>query len=554
MLSKNNFFKYQAHFICISIILLYHLPYFVYGENAHLDWFDNLDSNIVWVKMLLDNHVNIFSTKATVSQVMQPLPASTFSSYYDASLIWFYWLGIYWGYVVNKLLLSIVAYFGMYLLLKKHVIPKNGSSFIYYSASLLFAIIPFWSFNMSVAALPLIFYAFLNIRLKKLQWHNWVILIVSTFFTSLLLSGIFVLLLFSLLFLYDFFRTKKLNSFSFLALLFNSIAYCISHFLILSTFFNPPFISHRTMFGTGDISLYKALAYAKDFFLYDTSFTMSLHFYFWPLVFLIILFTKKYRRVQKIGLVVSVYILLSAILNGLAMWSGFSAINTTVFKNIPIAYSRFIWLQPMCWYILLAISFYVISNRVVKGKLVIFTLVALQMIYMFGKHEVYQNLHFTTFKKYYDTNLFSSINKYINKPKNLYRVANLGIAPAVAQFNGFYTVDGYLVNYPLSYKLSFRKVMKNELNEYEPYKNFFDKGGSHCYLLKKENIFQFNVNKKIAKTIDSLNYDFTQLKRLDCAYLFSTSYINHIDTTILKYERAFETKDSYWKIYLYKLK
>ena len=62
-------------------------------------------------------------------------------------------------------------------------------------------------------------------------------------------------------------------------------------------------------------------------------------------------------------------------------------------------------------------------------------------------------------------NLFQEIKDHIDLPLEDYRVASIGLHPAIAQYNGFYTLDSYNNFYPLTYKYQFRKIIENELEK-----------------------------------------------------------------------------------------
>ena len=66
-------------------------------------------------------------------------------------------------------------------------------------------------------------------------------------------------------------------------------------------------------------------------------------------------------------------------------------------------------------------------------------------------------------------------------PVEDYRVASIGIHPAIAQYNGFYTLDTYNNFYPLSYKHEFRKIIEKELEKNKKIRNYFDAWGGRCY-------------------------------------------------------------------------
>ena len=82
-----------------------------------------------------------------------------------------------------------------------------------------------------------------------------------------------------------------------------------------------------------------------------------------------------------------------------------------------------------------------------------------------------------SFKQFYATDQFNEIDQYIGAPKSSYRVASIGLHPAIAQYNGFYTLDTYNNFYPLEYKHQFRKIIAAELDKNAHLRQYFDDMG-----------------------------------------------------------------------------
>ena len=57
------------------------------------------------------------------------------------------------------------------------------------------------------------------------------------------------------------------------------------------------------------------------------------------------------------------------------------------------------------------------------------------------------------------------IDDAIGRDKSTYRVAHLGVSPAPALMHGFYTVDGYSNNYPLSTSTDSGKLLHRRLRK-----------------------------------------------------------------------------------------
>ena len=139
--------------------------------------------------------------------------------------------------------------------------------------------------------------------------------------------------------------------------------------------------------------------------------------------------------------------------------------------------------------------------------------------------------------------------------KSQYKVASLGIDPSAALYHGFYCVDGYSNNYDVEYKHAFRKVIAPELERNAWLKKYFDEWGNRCYLFSNELPGYYNIEKGSFWYSD-LQIDTAALKGLGCDYILSAAYVvnaQEIGLELLQ-EEAVATPESYYQIYIYKIR
>ena len=147
-----------------------------------------------------------------------------------------------------------------------------------------------------------------------------------------------------------------------------------------------------------------------------------------------------------------------------------------------------------------------------------------------------------TFKGYYSSGLFNLIEKFIGKNKGDYKIISFGLNPSVTVFNGFHTLDGYFNNHSLEYHLQFEKIQNIELDN----KLFLTNN--------KLNSVCLNCNKSYEiKNEFNLILDISQLKKLNCSYIFSTVKIKNNIELGIRFLKRFDHQDSSYIIYLYKI-
>jgi len=171
---------------------------------------------------------------------------------------------------------------------------------------------------------------------------------------------------------------------------------------------------------------------------------------------------------------------------------------------------------------------------------------------------LFQRIEYTSkrmsYKEFFSEELFKTIDKYIGIEKQSYKIGCIGFHPSIAQYNGFITLDAYMNNYPLEYKIKFRKIIAGELEKNTINKNYFDDWGNRCYFFI-HNLTKNNVNniKTSALRETELDYDIKAFKEMGGEYFFSTVKITNADKIHLKYLNTFEKPDLPWRIHLYQV-
>ena len=127
----------------------------------------------------------------------------------------------------------------------------------------------------------------------------------------------------------------------------------------------------------------------------------------------------------------------------------------------------------------------------------------------------------------------------------------------MAHYNGFYTIDGYNINYPLEYKHQFRYLISRELEKSAKYSKNFDPWGSRCYIFVAEigeitdTKSEINIYKWYNISIENLELNTTTLKDLGTNFIFSSLAINNHNENNLTLFNVYNHEDSVWKIYVY---
>jgi hypothetical protein len=547
---------------CFFTIFCYCIPYNILGENASLNINDNLDSLFVWYKIILDTDQIFSPNNEPVKLFMNGIPRSAFPSEMHFTFLWNLLLGPLGAYIFERWLLVTVAFFGMFVLLRKYIIQGKQYFFIQAGVALTFSLLPHWPFGgLSVPGLPFLLFAFLNLRSGDKSFRNWLIISIYPFYSSLILTGFFFMIVLLLIIGSDLQRKKKIESSYIYAFLLLGSLYILTHYRIFLTFFvERDFVSHRVEFIQPSYGLVGSAKYLFDRIYIGNQFILFAVTLAWILMW-------NYKQISSKFRLVSLFLLISAVLTSFIYSKYLGSITDFLFQIIPFNLERVTWLYPLLWSILFSISLVYIFKKLVIGKYLVVFLLFGQLIYDFSHHElVISAFSFKAGEKegelvltvdpsvkgFYAEKQFRQIAEYIGRDRSTYRVLSLGIHPSISQYNGFYTLDGYCPNYDRRYKWKFREIIKDEIEKNPEVKNYFDTWGSRAYLFTAQNIGYVNVSGNTIE-LKNLAFNTEAMKALGGRYIISAVKIDTQTDPEYKFLKKFQHKDSAWDIYLYEI-
>lgn len=546
---------YKFILIACLIIVSYLLPYYILGEDTHIRVHDNLDSNIVWYNLLAES--GQFFSLSTLPNVINGLPRSTLASPFDI-MVWMYVLfEPMAAYTIGQTIMRFVAFFGMYILLKR----KIHSSWITVGVALGFALLPFWpSGLLSIAGLPLALHIFLAIR--KRGWavpnYYWLILFLFPFFSSFILTFVFFLGLMGVLWLIDWIRLKRSNWAFFSGISFMTILYLAKNYLLIySMFLSEGFTSHRAENDLGHNNLLETLELFVDNFVNGHTHDMAVQTTIIIPVIGVAFLVAAYRNLKP-KLLLSLFSFNACLSLWYAFWywEGWRIVKDNFMIANTFNFSRVHFLDPMIWYICFALALWIFWKHLKIGKVLAVALIVAQIGLLFQLNEEikYSRIGTPTFAEFYSVELFEGVESYIGKDQSEYRVVSIAMHPTIAQYNGFYTLDTYNNSFPLSYKHKFRQIIAPELEKNSVLESYFDTWGGRLYMYVAELGKHYLFTKHSDEVINNLAINTDALRELGGDYVLSALPITNYKENGLLFERSFANSESPWKIYLYKVK
>ena len=169
----------------------------------------------------------------------------------------FYIFPPFLAYTVNTYLITLAAFFGMYLLSSRFLIRDDNTPIISVAVAVCVACLPtYFSYGLSVVGIPLLTYALLTIYFKQARFIHWLIIVIFPFYSVLALSGVMILMTLGVFFVWDAYYFKRCHrplfyAICLLTILYSLIDYQLFYAMLVSHDFN----SIRSLWPNKGLSL-----------------------------------------------------------------------------------------------------------------------------------------------------------------------------------------------------------------------------------------------------------------------------------------------------------
>lgn len=530
----------------LLILLLYFLPNLIWGDGSFIQVHDFLDSNVAHIQSMKLNG-GLFTSEGEIP-ILCGIDRATAGSPWNLRVLLYALLPTFWAIIANLALIKLTAFLGLFFLLTGYVLKDRRSLGPAFVAAILFALVPFYpDYGISSAGIPVLVLAFAWLQEGRRFLPAVLLIAYYAFFSSLVLSGFFACVVLALLILIKWLNEKKFPWLPFLGLFFLATCYVALNWQLFGAFLTPSDtaeLSHRTEFAPA--SFWETLGVSLGSFLigqYHAGTCLAIL----PVVlfFALCRYDAKYASLRNLTVFFLLVMLSGALLNTLAL--------PLDFLN-GFQFDRFYFLYPALVFVLLGVVLDKLRSRPVR------LLAALAMLVFSLAFDVHLRnnlakhlglLDTPSFAQYYDTALMDRMKEELDLEGK--KVACLGMHPAIPEYNGIYTVDGYYASYPLSYKHRFQQVIQGELDKSPELKAYFCDWGSRCYLFSSELGLNFLWGKDWGVSVQELAIDPDALRALDCDYILSALPIENAPALGLEDCGSFTSENSFWEIRAYGL-
>lgn len=272
-------------------------------------------------------------------------------------------------------------------------------------------------------------------------------------------------------------------------------------------------------------------------------------------------FTDKYNLLM-------ILLGLNALVYGLDFYPGFRSFIGSVLPPLKgFSLARALWLNPFLWYFAFMIVLLGLKNKRLKCWLCVLAFAAVcfgpelyNMVYINLKHYVWPVMHYVSndekyssgypwlnYREFFSERLFERVKDEIGY-KGEWSAA-FGMHPAVIEYNGIATLDGYHSWYPQKYKEDFRRIIAPDLEIDEQNRQYFDNWGGRAYLFSDE--VDYAPVRNIGTDSARLMIDPEAFREMGGRYIFSRVRVTNSEELGMSEVGVFSGDNSPYTIYVY---
>ena len=182
--------QYSFHILSAAILFIFLSPFFLKKDFKCLVG-DNLNQHIAINSIIVQNDALCFESDEKVPYIMGGIPRGFLKSELNFVFLLYKYLSTTNAYRIIKILICLVAFFGMLLFLNRYIFEYENKS-LTYLISIAFATLPFFPNGfLTIAGQPLLLFSYLNIYYKKDNKYDWLLIGIFPFFSSLILGNLF---------------------------------------------------------------------------------------------------------------------------------------------------------------------------------------------------------------------------------------------------------------------------------------------------------------------------------------------------------------------------
>ena len=567
-------------FVCVTAV------YAFFGEGSYIAVHDNLDLFVAQFQMM--KNTGSFFAHGVDVPFLGGITRDNLPSELSLYTLLYALFPSFAAYMIGYLLKVLIAVIGVWLLAK----DWYGEKFADYkpiTALMGFAygiLNMFPAFGIPFASVPLVVYLVRRIY-ERPAAKLYLALFCYPFLSYFSYFGFFILAYLVVAVIWIGVRDRKVPGALIGAVFVLAVGYMVFEYRLFGVMLFAGVETIRSTMVEADLTAKEILAQSVDVWKHGMFHAESVHdkLVLWVCVIYFLYLNGKYIWKKKVnGIFRDVYNLLMLILvfnsavYGIYNWGGFRRLIETILPPLKgFQFNRTVFFSPFVWYA----AFFVVLQRMYAfsrediryGKAVRagahvladgLALGAIAVILLTPSR--YNDLYATcrnkalellkgkeinemNYGEFYSVELFENIKEDIGYDGQ-WSVA-YGIHPAVLEYNGIATLDGYLGFYPQQYKEDFRKIIAPALERVEESRIYYDDWGARVYLYSGTESSVVSATKTFTVADRDIYIDAEAFEDMGGKYIFSRIELDNAEEAGLRFVRSYASEDSPYVIYLY---
>lgn len=558
------------------------LVFLIFRENSYLQIHDNLDLFMAHYQMM--NNESAFFAQNVKMPMLHGIDRDLLGSEFLIYNLLYVILPNFWAYIAGYALKIAIGMFS-FILLAKDVYKDKYEDYkpIVIVVATAYGLIPvFPTYGLAFTSVPLIIWLLRRLYYTE-DFKKRIILYLGVFAYPLVsyfsYHGFFILAYMVCAFFILWIKDKKFPKTMLASTAILSLGYMAWEYRLFKAMLFDDTVTIRTTMEHGEISFGQAIKTAGQEFVQASFHSQDSHTYLVLgvcIIGLIIINVGYIRRheAKKIltdsANLVMLWIIFNVLIFGFYQYAPFrKLVETIVPKLNGFEFSRTSFFNPFLWYALLLIlmvRMYDTGKK--KWKNVANVIVALAALIVMFAPAVYNDFYYTcynqaykvikhketstvNYREFYSKDLFETVKDSMDY--NGEWSAAYGLHPAVLEYNGIATVDGYLGMYPEEYKQKWQKVIAPAMEGSPSLKSYFDGWGARVSLYSGNDENTYAPLRVMELNDTRLMADMEELKSLDCKFIFSRIEFSNSDEQGLTLQGVYDGDGSPYTIYVYEI-
>lgn len=565
------------YFILIGLFFLGAAAvYLIFGESSYIAVHDNLDLFVAQFQML-KNTRSFFQHNVDIP-FLGGISRDNLPSELSLYSVLFMLLPSFWAYIAGYFIKIAVAMLSVWLLARDWYGEKFKE---YQPLTVLFGFAygilnMFPAFGIPFASIPLVIFLLRKIY-KKPSFLWYAALFCYPFLSYFSYFGFFILAYLAAALVWLWIRDRKISLPLFLGVFVLAAGYVVFEYRLFGVMLFGDAETIRSSMVEADLTAGEIASQIFNVWREGMFHAESVHTKLvLPVcvIYFVILNINYLRKKNAKAIFHDIYnlfmlvLVFNSLIYGIYNWGLFrGAVEMLVPQLKGFQFNRTVFFSPFLWYA----SFFLILQRLYNAarsyiRLTANLLALLAIAVILLTPSRYNDLYATcrdkaleiikgktsddlTYEEFYSEELFAEVKQKIGYDGEW--SAAYGMHPAVLEYNGIATLDGYLGFYSEQYKKDFRKIIAPALERVEASRIYYDDWGARVYLYSGTDISAVSATKGVYVTDNNIYMNTEAFQALGGTYIFSRIKLENAEQMGLTLTGAFSSESSPYDIFVY---